>query len=93
MENSLKKGNLVFVEGKLTHRKWQDKEGNDRYTTEVVGGIIKPLERRESGSSGSSSDAGFPSIEDRYQTAEPAAQPTPQATAGDASSVEDDLPF
>ena len=93
VENSLKKGNLVFVEGKLTHRKWQDKEGNDRYTTEVVGGIIKPLERRESGSSGSSSDAGFPSIEDRYQTAEPAAQPTPQATAGDASSVEDDLPF
>ena len=35
-ERDLKKGMLVFVEGKLTHRKYQDKEGNDRYITEIA---------------------------------------------------------
>ena len=32
----LRKGSLVYLEGKLQTRKWQDKEGNDRYTTEIV---------------------------------------------------------
>ncbi len=48
-ERDLKKGSLVFVEGKLTTRKWQDKEGNNRYSTEVVAqltattdGLVKP---------------------------------------------------
>ncbi len=93
-ENALKKGSLVFVEGKLTTRKWQDKDGNDRYTTEVVAGIIKPLEKRESGSSGIP-NTGFPSIEDRFETA-PKATATPaapQATASPAAPVDDDLPF
>ncbi len=35
-EKYLKKGSLVYVEGKLKTRSWQDKEGNTRYTTEVV---------------------------------------------------------
>ena len=99
-ESILKKGSLTFVEGKLTTRKWQDKEGNDRYTTEVVAGLIKSLEKRESGSSGSISDAGFPSVEDKYQTAAPSAPAAPTATStpaepagGETSSLDDDLPF
>ncbi len=51
-ERDLKKGSLVYVEGKLTHRKYQDKDGIDRYVTEVVGRLLRPLERRESSSSG-----------------------------------------
>lgn len=35
-ENYLKKGSKVYVEGQLQTRKWQDKDGNDRYSTEVV---------------------------------------------------------
>ena len=35
-ERFLKKGSKVYIEGKLQTRKWQDKDGNDRYTTEVV---------------------------------------------------------
>lgn len=35
-ERFLRKGSKVYLEGKLTTRKWQDKDGNDRYTTEVV---------------------------------------------------------
>ena len=35
-ENYLKKGSKVFIEGKLQTRKWQDRDGNDKYTTEIV---------------------------------------------------------
>jgi single-strand DNA-binding protein len=48
----LTKGRQVYVEGRLTTRKWQDKEGKDRYTTEVIGDNVRFLggslgERRE----------------------------------------------
>ncbi len=48
----LTKGRQVYVEGRLTTRKWQDKEGKDRYTTEVIGDNVRflggsPGERRE----------------------------------------------
>lgn len=46
-EKWLKKGMLVFIEGKLTHRKYQDKEGNDRYITEVKSVSIRMMEKRE----------------------------------------------
>jgi len=46
-ERTLKKGKLVYIEGKLTHRKWQDKEGKDRYNTEVVANTLRLLERKE----------------------------------------------
>lgn len=39
----LAKGSMVFIEGRLTTRKWQDKEGNDRYTTEIVGTSMQML--------------------------------------------------
>src|SRR4030066_541761 len=43
----LKKGRQVYVEGKLQTRKWQDKEGKDRYTTEIVAGEMQMLGSRE----------------------------------------------
>lgn len=46
-EKYLKKGNMVYIEGKLTTRKWQDKDGNDRYTTEVLARVLRSLEKRE----------------------------------------------
>ncbi|MEP7195086.1 MAG: single-stranded DNA-binding protein [Saprospiraceae bacterium] len=45
---TLRKGMLVYVEGKLTHRKWQDREGKDHYTAEVTVDSLKILEKRES---------------------------------------------
>lgn len=47
VEARFKKGNLAFVEGKLTHRKYQDKDGNDKYMTEVVAYTVRLLEKRE----------------------------------------------
>jgi len=42
----LKKGSQVYVEGKLQTRKWEDKEGNDRYSTEIVGNQLQMLGSR-----------------------------------------------
>lgn len=45
----LRKGSLVYVEGKLATRKWQDKNGQDRYTTEIRADHVQFLEKRENG--------------------------------------------
>ena len=43
----LKKGILVYIEGKLTHRKWTDKDGNDHHGTEISVEILRILEKRD----------------------------------------------
>lgn len=48
----LKKGRPVYVEGRLKTRKWQDKEGQDRYTTEIIADEMQLLGSREGGSGG-----------------------------------------
>lgn len=42
----LRKGSLIYVEGRIRTQKWQDKEGNDRYTTEIVAGSMQMLDSR-----------------------------------------------
>lgn len=42
----LKKGAKVYIEGKLQTRKWKDKSGNDRYTTEIIGSELQMLDSR-----------------------------------------------
>lgn len=44
----LKKGSQVYIEGKLQTRKWQDKQGNDRYTTEIIANELQMLGKVES---------------------------------------------
>tara|TARA_R110000868_G_scaffold174782_3_gene411664 strand:- start:1852 stop:2298 length:447 start_codon:yes stop_codon:yes gene_type:complete len=53
-EKYLKKGNLVYIEGKLKTRSWQDKEGATRYTTEIVGDNMTMLGSKSDNSSASS---------------------------------------
>ncbi len=48
----LKKGRSVYIEGRLKTRKWQDKDGHDRYTTEIVTEEMKMLGSREGGGGG-----------------------------------------
>ena len=60
VERFLKKGSKIYIEGKLQTRKWQDKDGNDRYTTEVVvgfGGVLTMLDGAKGGGGGASSGA------------------------------------
>jgi len=46
-EKYLKKGSQIYIEGKLRTRQWQDKEGNNRYTTEVVGDNLQMLGKKD----------------------------------------------
>ena len=55
-EKFLKKGNQVYIEGKLTSRSWDDQDGNKRYTTEVVGNNLTLLGTKSDGDSGGSSN-------------------------------------
>jgi single-strand DNA-binding protein len=48
----LRKGSQVYIEGRLRTRKWQDKEGRDRYTTEIVGNDMQMLGGRGGGGGG-----------------------------------------
>jgi len=52
----LKKGSQVYVEGRLQTRKWQDKEGNDKYTTEIVANEMQMLGGRPGGGGGGGSN-------------------------------------
>ena len=48
----LRKGSQVYIEGRLRTRKWQDKSGNDRYTTEIVANEMQMLGSRSGGGGG-----------------------------------------
>jgi single-strand DNA-binding protein len=85
----LKKGRQVYVEGRLQTRKWQDKEGQDRYSTEIVADRMQMLGNREGG--------GAPAAEiaERTTAAEPRAGAKP-VTAGAKKNIDDlddDIPF
>jgi single-strand DNA-binding protein len=86
VERNFKKGKQVYIEGKLTHRKWQDKEGNDRYTTEVVANTLRLLGRRDE-TEGSSNY--------NNSNTQPAANTNPAApqAAEPMQAADDDLPF
>jgi single-strand DNA-binding protein len=57
----LHKGSLIYVEGRLRTRSWEDKEGNRKFATEVVGDNLIMLDKRMDGSQGSEDD--IPPIE------------------------------
>ena len=88
----LKKGSQVYVEGRIQTRKWQDKEGNDRYSTEIVANEMKMLGGRGGGGSGSGSFAAQspPPKAEGDGGAAPAKAKT-KAAADDF--VDDDIPF
>jgi single-strand DNA-binding protein len=92
----VKKGSKIYVEGRLQTRKWQDKEGQDRYTTEVRGDVMRMLDKR--GESSGSMDQDGPPSESRRPAAAPAARSAPaRAGAGSAAAsfddMDDDIPF
>jgi len=84
----LKKGSQVYLEGRLQTRKWQDKEGKDRYTTEIVADEMQMLGSREGRSNrapdydqGADNDYGH------------RASSTPSSRNTGGGSMPDDIPF
>ena len=84
----LRKGSQVYVEGRLRTRKWQDKEGRDRYTTEIIANEMQMLGGRGGGGAGTESRSE-PRGEPRAAAAE---RPAP-ASSGGGSDFDDDIPF
>ncbi len=80
----LKKGSQVYVEGRIQTRKWQDKEGQDRYTTEIVADRMQML-----GSRGNSFE-----VSDSPSESRPQQRPAQQAQQkGGFDDMDDDIPF
>jgi single-strand DNA-binding protein len=88
----LKKGSQVYVEGRLQTRKWQDKEGQDKYTTEVVANVMQMLGSRQ-GQGGGDRDAGGERTERPQGAQGAAAKPAAKAGGGKFDDFEDDIPF
>jgi single-strand DNA-binding protein len=85
----LRKGSQVYIEGKIQTRKWQDKEGKDRYTTEILVNEMQMLSSKSGGGnfdmtdkSSASSSAGEPT----------ASKPAPVKSGG-FDNFDDDIPF
>lgn len=91
----LKKGSQIYVEGKLRTRKWQDKEGQDRYTTEVIGDVMQMLGSRAGMGSAAADSPGDYGRGDEA-AARPAARAASPAAAkqgGGFDDLDDDIPF
>lgn len=86
----LRKGSTVYVEGRLQTRKWQDKDGQDRYSTEIVANEMQMLGGRGGAGGGSMPE------EDGGQTSAPARRRPAAAASGGSAPAEDfddDIPF
>lgn len=83
MGQYLKKGSKVYIEGSLRTRKWQDKQGQDRYSTEIVADEMQMLDSR-----GGSAEYAGGSRAAAPQQNQPAGQTAPADTG-----FEDDIPF
>lgn len=85
-EQYLRKGSKVYVEGKLRTRKWQDQQGNDRYSTEIAlqgfNGKLISLDRKDSGEG----QAGGYGNQDQNDT-------PPSGQHGQGGGFDDEIPF
>ena len=87
----LKKGSQVYIEGKLQTRKWQDKQGNDRYTTEVIvdfNGVMQML-----GSSTGDGAASNRSHQKPQESPSSSSEGNNQQDNGFDDNFDDDIPF
>ena len=80
----LRKGSQIYVEGRLQTRKWQDQQGQDRYTTEIVASEMQMLGGRSGG------DAPFESAPASRGSSKPSGAPQAAPMADD---FDDDIPF
>jgi single-strand DNA-binding protein len=88
----VRKGSKLYIEGSLRTRKWQDQQGQDRYTTEIVASDIQMLDNRAGGGSVASYDDMPQAHGEAYQTSSaPKNQPASPANVFDG--LDDDIPF
>ena len=90
IERYIKKGSKVYVEGELSTRKYQDKDGNDKYTTEVVlqgyNSTLTMLDSRNSGSASIEEAPNSSSLDSKLED-------TLDSQVSDSQDLDDDIPF
>lgn len=88
----LKKGSKVYIEGALRTNKWQDNQGQDRYTTEIVANNMQMLDGK--GSTSSDANANNQNFQEHRNNASSSAASSQDAMASSkADVVDDDIPF
>lgn len=89
VEKYVKKGRQLYIEGKIKTRSWEDKEGNKRYTTEVVADVMQMLGNRQDNQPGSKPESSYNSNQaEGSNNFASASEPETDDQGGD-----DDLPF
>lgn len=81
----LRKGSQVYIEGELQTRKWTDKDGIERYNTQVVAEEMKMLGKRNGAADNAPSDTG--------SRADPFAPQDPVPGSASSAAIDDDIPF
>jgi single-strand DNA-binding protein len=91
----LKKGSQVYIEGSLRTRKWQDKQGNERYTTEIVANEMQMLGGGRGGGTGGGGGGGAAGSGGRGGESFPdyAQSETPASGGSRGEEFDDDIPF
>ena len=87
----LKKGSKVYIEGRLQTRKWQDQQGNDRYTTEIIANDMQMLDSRGGGGGASAGGGQYGGGQQPQQPQQPAGSST--GGGFDDGGFDDDIPF
>ncbi len=80
----VRKGSQIYVEGSIRTEKWQDKQGQDRYTTKIIANEMQMLGGRSGGSAGFQQD---------MPSQAPAKSAPAAAPAGSSADFDDDIPF
>jgi single-strand DNA-binding protein len=92
VQQYLKKGSLIYIEGRIETREWQDKEGQKRYTTEIIANEMRMLGGRSDGmAAGAPASAGGASRAEEVDHAAPAEEPIGGAPGPEIS--DEDIPF
>lgn len=86
----VKKGSQIYVEGRLKTRKWQDRDGTDRYTTEVIVENMQMIGGNRD-SAGQAAPKG--ATANQYRAARNGSAPPPSGGAPNFSDMDDDIPF
>jgi single-strand DNA-binding protein len=91
----LRKGSQVYIEGRLRTRKWQDKQGNDRYSTEIIGNEMLMLGGRggAGGAGGGPGPGAGTGASEARERPEPAETAERGDTGGRGGDFDDDIPF
>lgn len=98
----LRKGSKIYVEGSLRTRKWQDQNGQDRWTTEIVGNEMQMLDSRggqgggdygNQGGGYGNQQGGYANQGGGYGGGQASYEPAPAPAGGSFDPIDDDIPF